>query len=87
MSELGDKVFGDQATDRIDFDLVENVKATLKVTDVYFGPDAVTATEFLCVVVIPADRVPKGVKQAGNNCLQRIATRLNVPVTRTYAEM
>ena len=67
MSKLGDKVFGDQSADRIDYDLVENL-TTLKDTTVDFGPDGVTATEFLCVVVIAADRVPKVVKQAGTNC-------------------
>ena len=39
MSELGNKVFGDQAADHIDFDVVENLKATLKDTNVDFGPD------------------------------------------------
>ena len=87
MSELSDKVFGDQPADRIDYDLVENLKATLKDTNVDFGPDGVTATEFLHVAVIPADRVSTGAKQAGPNSLQRIATRLNVPVTRMYAGM
>ena len=87
MSELGDKAFGDQLVDRIDHDLVENLKATLKDTNVDFSPDGVTATEFLCAAIIPADRVPKGVKQAGTNCLQRVATLLNVPVTRMYAGM
>ena len=53
MSALGDKVFGDQLADRIDYDLVENLKATLKDTNVDFGHDGVTATKFLCAVVIP----------------------------------
>ena len=87
MSEWGDKVFGDRAANRIDFDLVENLKATLKDTNVDFGPDVVAAAEFLCAAVIPAHRVPKVVKEAGANFLQRIATRLKVPVTRMYAGM
>ena len=70
MSELTHKVFGDQSADRIDYDLVENLKATLKDTNVDFGPDGVTATEFLCAAIIPADRVSTVAKQAGTNSLQ-----------------
>ena len=87
MSQLSDKFFGDRPAYRIDYDLIKNLKATLKDTNVDFGPDGVTASQFVGVTVIPSDRGSTGAEQTCPNNLQHIATGPDVLNTRLYAGM